>query len=381
MPATIDVRGLDRVVAQLPGVVLDPASLVGVMQDISKAAGCEGAALFQSDVRTPDVPYTAGIEDLFKKYFAEGWHVRDLRVRAVPKMLRTGIGVDQDFATPETFRREPFYAELLASMGFQWWAGIAMPVDDTLWCLALQRTPRQGPFEEDQQRVLARLAAPLTQAATLSAAVDKARLEGMSEGLNLVGQPAILLNRYGHVQSHNRAAERFFGNGLGIARRMLTTCDQAANVQLGELADQISMSLPSLATVFKPIVVRREHTPAILLRALPLPSELCDPFAGARALLLIQALTPKRPVSIVALAQAVYRLSPAEAKLAEQLAQGLTLRDAADALGVAFTTARNQLASVMVKLDVHRQSELVALFANMAPDAPSAGARGAESQS
>jgi DNA-binding CsgD family transcriptional regulator/PAS domain-containing protein len=367
MPASIDVPALDTVVARLPQLVLDPGSIVGVMEEISKAAGSEGSALFQSDVRTPDVPHTPGIADLFNKYFAEGWHTRDLRVRAIPKMLRTGIGVDQDFASSETFRREGFYNELLRPMGFQWWAGIAMPVGETIWCLALQRTPRQGLFDERQQAILARLATPLTQAANLSAAVGKVRLAGMSDGLNLVSQPAIVLDRHGRVLNFNQATESLFGKGISVAQRMLTTADPRANIELAKLGENIAASLPSLATVYKPIVVRRRNTPVLLLRALPLPRELCETFTGARAMLLIQDLARRARVSVAGLAQTVYRLTPAEARLAEQLAQGATVRQAADTLGVTFATARNQLAAAMAKLDVHRQSELVALFATLVP--------------
>jgi hypothetical protein len=86
VPAIIDVRAFDKVVTGLHGLVLDPGSLVGVMEEISKAAGSEGAALFQTDVRTPDVPHTPGLADLFKRYFAEGWQTRDLRMCAEPQV-------------------------------------------------------------------------------------------------------------------------------------------------------------------------------------------------------------------------------------------------------------------------------------------------------
>jgi DNA-binding CsgD family transcriptional regulator len=366
MPAAIDVRAMDKVVARLPRLVLEPTDLVGVMDEISKASRSEGAVLLQADVRTPDVPHTPGIADLFKKYFGEGWHTRDIRVRAIPKIVKTGIGVDQDFATPELLRREAFYNEFLGPMGFRWFAGIGMPVNDALWCLCLQRTPRQGPFDKAQQRILARLAAPLTQAATLSAAVGRARLDGLSDGLALIDQAALILDRYGRVQRCNAAAERLLGKGICLTRCGLASSDPAANARIAELTHRIGASQPSLATRYEPIVVRRDGRPVLFLRPLALPPELYEVFTGARAIVLMQDLS-RRASAPKELLRTLYRLTQAEAAIVLQIAAGVSLTEAAGRLGVLRTTARNQLAAATAKMDVHRQAEVVAAVAALGP--------------
>jgi DNA-binding NarL/FixJ family response regulator len=58
-------------------------------------------------------------------------------------------------------------------------------------------------------------------------------------------------------------------------------------------------------------------------------------------------------------------IDPSRWKLAMQLAAGEPLEAAAAALGVTKGTARIQLKTVFAKLDVHRQSELVALLARL----------------
>src|SRR5262245_2932078 len=97
-----------------------------------------------------------------------------------------------------------------------------------------------------------------------------------------------------------------------VTRRMLTTSDPRANAELAKLAEQIGASPPTLATVYRLIVVRRGDTPLYLLRAVPLPPELCDTFTGARAMLLVQSLAPRTTVGVAGLAQSIYRLTPAE---------------------------------------------------------------------
>lgn len=54
-----------------------------------------------------------------------------------------------------------------------------------------------------------------------------------------------------------------------------------------------------------------------------------------------------------------FGLTPAEARLAARLKEGLSLKEAAEELGIAVNTARNQVKSVFEKLGVNRQSDLI----------------------
>lgn len=63
----------------------------------------------------------------------------------------------------------------------------------------------------------------------------------------------------------------------------------------------------------------------------------------------------------------LYGLTPAEARLALCLASGKDLRAAAEELGIAYPTARAQLASIFRKTDTSRQAELVRLLVSVRP--------------
>lgn len=54
-----------------------------------------------------------------------------------------------------------------------------------------------------------------------------------------------------------------------------------------------------------------------------------------------------------------FGLTPAEARLAAFLKDGLSLKEAAEQLGISVNTARNQIKSVFEKLGVNRQSDLI----------------------
>jgi DNA-binding CsgD family transcriptional regulator/PAS domain-containing protein len=64
------------------------------------------------------------------------------------------------------------------------------------------------------------------------------------------------------------------------------------------------------------------------------------------------------------LAQQLFQLTPAETALAIELANGLSLEEAAEALGIRRNTARAHLRSIFSKTGVRRQTELVRIFLN-----------------
>ena len=83
--------------------------------------------------------------------------------------------------------------------------------------------------------------------------------------------------------------------------------------------------------------------------------------AGAAAVIFIS--DPEyRDLSLTTVLTTVYGLTPAEADLAQLLAQGHSLEDAAGIRGVTLNTARSQLKQVFAKTETNRQGELLQLI-------------------
>lgn len=61
----------------------------------------------------------------------------------------------------------------------------------------------------------------------------------------------------------------------------------------------------------------------------------------------------------------IFRLSPAEAKLATIIAGGATTNEAAQMLSVSLATVRSQLAAIFAKTRTRRQAELVTLVSRL----------------
>jgi DNA-binding CsgD family transcriptional regulator len=362
----IDADWLEKTCARLGDTVVDPDIWPEVIGEISAAVGATGAALIQSDIRTPDVPHSAGVEETFQTYFAEGWHMADIRAaRGVPLVLAgQKVIVDQDIVTPEEKRRHAYYNELLAPRGLSWFAAVAFQAGPAPWVLSIQRSAAEGPFEAHEKSMLAPLSQRLTEVASLSTTVGRIALSGAVDALNAVRQPAVAIDRLGFVLAVNRGAGMLFDRHIRIKNRRLVAVDAQARSALDKLYTRLSATSDLAALPCEPIIIRRPDKAPVILRILPIPGAARSPFLGARALITLTAVE-RRSGPPAALLVDAFGLTPAEARLASIIAEGLNPEHAAERLEISKATARNQLKAIFAKTATRRQSELVAMLARL----------------
>ena len=137
--------------SSLIDAAFDPAAWAVSLQAISVAINAKGILLLPIKGRVPGVPLSDDIGELVEHYFRDGWHQQDFRDLGIPKLLRTGILVDQDLVSADSMKRMPFYQELLRPHDVKWFCGVAFEADDEMWCAAIQRSSEQGPFTVAEQ--------------------------------------------------------------------------------------------------------------------------------------------------------------------------------------------------------------------------------------
>ena len=107
------------------------------------------------------------------------------------------------------------------------------------------------------------------------------------------------------------------------------------------------------------VVVRRTGLRPLLL--LPLRPE--EPDKAGQCLVADLEHLPRPKHSLV---RDLFCLTEAEAEIACELAQGLSLSDIARSVGVSVNTIRSQLKGIFAKTGTHKQIEVVALMARIA---------------
>jgi|GEM_PF-3075183 len=291
--------------------------------------------------------------------------------------LFEGLPVGKVFTVPEVVApgwidRQVFYHEWLKPAGdFTRGAALVVARDRRrLMRVSFDMPSRYEHLEPPCAQLLERLGPHIARSLELNERLEAALVaeQTLSDILERIDGPAVLLTEAGRVLALNRAAEQ--------AARAQTLLEIGTDNRLRfRDAAHNECYERGLAAAFRPLsgdanafAIGRSRASARTAVVLPLRpvqanSALCPP--APRALLLIR--DRKAAATPTDLLRAVYRLTKAEAEIVSLIASGIAVSEAADALAITRATARNQLAAAMAKMDVHRQGELVVLVAGLTP--------------
>lgn len=351
----------------LTSAAFQPEEWPRAVSRIVDAAGARGAVALPLRGRVPGVPMSESLGELTACYFENGWSERDYRANGIPKLMRTGIFADQDFASPETIQNAPFYAEYLRPLGFQWFAGLLIDVGGDTWTLTLQRSPKQGLFTHDEQTALKRLLPSLSRTARLISQIKDIRINSISDALESVNSPSILLDRFGRVLRVSRKAEGILGSDLNI--RLGEIVIPGNNLASSSLRMHIAAAIWSEVKpddpALRPVTVHRRDRLPLMLRAQPLRNSGIAHFDSCRAILTITDLDNQGQPDSLSLKE-VYSLTKREIEICESLLAGASLNDIASMSGTSSMTVRSQMRSIFYKTQTNSQRGLVLLLSRLA---------------
>ena len=341
----------------------DPERWPAACDTVAQAIGARGAVILPMRGTAPVYAFSSCLTPQAELYFQGGWYQRDDRTKLVPKLMSQGVAVESDYITEAEMDRSAYHQDFLAKVGLRYFVGLRLNAGDDVWCLAVQRTPLQGPVTKVEELRVRRWMNRLSAAATLSVQLSGIKAATMSNLLDKIGKAAILLDRTGRVVGANSLAEACFSPEFRIQRGHLYFQNPETSQTVSTALRTMNLPAPILRT-FGPMRVDRGERSALSCLFLCLDGQDLSPFAKARIIVLIDDLKmrPTVPSSVLA---GLFGLTPAEARLGEALSDGTALKPAAELLNVTHETARTQLKSLFAKTDVSRQSELVALVSRL----------------
>ncbi len=179
---------------------------------------------------------------------------------------------------------------------------------------------------------------------------------------------AIVLDEHGMVVESNLMARAIIeqGDGLRIVGKQLEATYAADNRKLQQLVrDALASKTPSAVGVIEAMSVSRPSGKVswgLIVQAMSPDQWTEGKHRPSVAVFVRDAEGKSYPP--VKLAQQLFQLTPAETTLAIQLANGLSLEEAAELLNIRRNTARAHLRSIFSKTGVRRQTELVRIFLN-----------------
>ena len=365
MISDVSAQRLSILTARLADVVADPQAWSPLLGDIAEAAGGRGAVLLRTDISTPDTPRSASIDESIEYYFRQGWHLRDTRIRALPRWMRGEVVGDQHFLTSDEMARDDCYRDVSYRFGYGCFAGIPFQSGDALWVLAIHRKRGDEHFSEGELSSFSAMRTRLTEVASLSRTVALRAVGSMTDALSEVSQAALVISRSGKVLRLNSQAAALEGRDFHVSRGRLLLSDAIASGELTDILDRIRNSTPGLGLGANPIVCRKHGRPVLLIKTLPIDPSISGPFLGAATLLLLTDLSMPPPRPAATIVSSVLGLTLAEAKVAIALAEGHSTSAIADELHITVETVRTHLKRIYNKTGVEKQHQLAALVSRL----------------
>ena len=219
--------------------------------------------------------------------------------------------------------------------------------------VSLHRSEQSGPLSDRETDIFADVFHHMAKAVRLA-----------SRPADLTGSdPLIAIDRLGYVIATNGPADALLqaGDAIRLRGRSLSASSPRGGATLADAIRQVIAGVdpPSSGRSF---FLERDKAAPLVLTVEALPDKGA-PLQTLHAAATIRIVDPGETPEIRTDWRALFGFTPAECRLAKTLLQSDgTLRNLADELGVAYATARVQLANVFEKAGVKSQSQLIKLL-------------------
>lgn len=274
-----------------------------------------------------------------------------------------------EFVSGEALEESEFYQQLLEPNGIYYILATDFRDPEGISAsLRLLRGKSRGAFSDKPRQLLALLLPHLRQILTLSRQRDITESERslFERAINHMSLACIILDEKRRVMRTNSGADRLLEREEGISVRgdklHLSTRQKSQDLQaaIGEILAAQRSGEFNMARVMA--VPRSLDAPGLGLVLKPVPRS--DWFEGQSApsvVIFISDSEQALSTSAEAL-RTLFELTAAEAKLSLLLAEGNSLDQVANQLGISTNTGRAHLRAIFAKTGVTQQTQLVSLI-------------------
>lgn len=361
----------DRLVGEIYDAALEPSRWEGVLVHVADRIGAVGGNYFVADAQQGRLAFSVAgrLPQEGERDYVRHYH------RVDPNTCRALAGPpgrwynNAEYHDAAYVGRSAYYQDFLIPNGSRWIIGCFLAVDDALASVvAFHRDVAGQAFGDGEARFLQRLTGHLQRAAHLMhktlALQGQAGLGG--EILGRLGLPLLVCDGFGVLRYANPAAEAILGEGDGVALakgRLLAAREPMALA--GMLDDACAHGRGGALALPRP---GRRPLQATVVPLAP-DSRGLNPWQESLALVLF-ADPERQPIPPAEHLAALYRFTPAEARLAQALLQGVEAAEYAQVHRLSLATVRSQLRALLAKTGTRRQAELVRLLGALPSLAP-----------
>jgi DNA-binding CsgD family transcriptional regulator len=268
------------------------------------------------------------------------------------------------------YEQSEYYNDFGRKNGLYWAAyGAVRNSPYELSTLSAARSRTESPLGEEAVELIGTLLPHVKRVLKIHRTMEsiRAKVHIALAGLDTVEAGVVAVDGVGTTVLTNRQADDILRAGDGICSfgGRLSATDPCASRKLESLVQ--SAAATGAGRGMNPgeamFVQRRKGRP---LRVSVVPFRSSHMLTEAAPCALVFINDPDlRPASRSSFLSALYHLTPAECRLADLFASGLTPSDAADRMRITCGTSRFMLKSIFSKTGTHRQSELLRLLLSL----------------
>lgn len=359
----------------------------GPVMELCKANFATGAETFYFlDYRKHAMRpvHVAGIGSAYIRGFKEIFYTPDnpcTRAEPLhrPGVVRTDEKLTEFFRDPQILRRSQYYNEWMRPQDFDHSIGTTLSADEgTVLNFSLLRSRDRGPFRSSEVAAFTQVSHHLQRALRVAIRLETitARRSMTYEALEHLRYGVAFVDLGGKLLHCNALAEALVRSGrvLSLKDGRLIAVDASEQRKLSGLL-QVLAKAAGTGSAQSLALLRPGGAPPLQIGAIRL-SAYRRAFARPQPVIALLISDPaQRNSGGLGHLRQLYRLTPAETRLADALVSGVNLKLAADAAGMTYETARWYLKVLFQKTGTRRQAELVArLMGDLA--APILGADG-----
>jgi DNA-binding CsgD family transcriptional regulator len=354
---------VDDTVDRIYEAAVIPELWVEVLDRIAAIARCDGGILITADPNQAVRALSSQcLSPMLRAFIDEGWMRQNIRAARLRALNYPGFVVDLDIVSAQEAETDALYVNCLRKYGGGVGTGTVIPAPSgDLIIFNIERSYKKGFVDRDVLPALDALRPHLARSALLSLRLGLERAQAMTEALGRLDLPAAVLASNGRVISTNALFDKMQGQFVPTAGGRLSISHRPANDLFQASLSNSARKDENLRSYSIPVPATGVFT-ACVAHLIPVRRQAKDIFTGAANILAVTALTgPKAPS--VHILNGLFDLSPAEAKVAQGLVEGLTIEEIATSSKLSRETIRKQLRAVLTKTGTNRQAELVGLLA------------------
>lgn len=351
---------------------LDESKWPSFLEAFATAAGGSSAILRSNDMLSRSASFNAsvGYDHAWQAAYCDHFVKLDFYDNVMNQYAPGTIISSSQHVDQKELRKSEYYNDYLCPQDKVYSIGVFLLKDDShSLVLGTQRGKRADAFGAEELRLMNILVPHVTRAVQVHRKVhavtaEKEQAQGTLDQMRI---GVILTNRFGTPLYLNRAAELLMTQdvGLGIFHKKLAVHSPSETVQLLQLIFDASQGQNGVAIGGDMRITmpnRIDFLHCVVTPVSPEISFMMNIAIGTDCVAVFLSrpgglqLSPKRLVTL-------YKITPAEARLAARLAALRTVEEAAEDLGISVSTARTQLKTVFGKTGTRSQSELLMLLA------------------